>query len=127
MKVPKIRAMTANGIITPMAILDPVENSPGGAAGGVLESVDPLVEVCALVDNGSEELAAAAVVAGFNVDMREGLLVSKESSCKISVSVACHRTCISSTHTVGWETVATLIEVSVGFAGIAPSARFEVE
>lgn len=88
MKVLKTRAMTASGITTPMAILAPVENSPGGAAGGVLESVGPLVEVCALVDIGSEELAAA----GFNVDVWEGLLVSEESSCKISVSVACHRT-----------------------------------
>ena len=92
MKMPKTRAMTNNGITTPIAILSPVEKLPGGAAGGVLESVGPLVEVCALVNVGSEELAAAAVVAGFDVDARKELLACEESNCKISVSVACHRT-----------------------------------
>jgi hypothetical protein len=87
----------------------------------------PFVDDCALVGRCGVELTAPGAAEVFDIDVLEEIVVFEESSCRISVSVACHRTCISSTHTVGEVMVATLIVVSEGFSGIGPSANVEVE
>lgn len=127
MQLPKTRAKTSNGTTKPIAIFAPVERPTGSSdVGGDVGEVS-FVEDCALVGRDSVELTAPGAAGVFDVDVLEEIAVFEESSCRISVSVACHRTCISSTHTVGEVTVATVIVVSEGFSGIGPSANVEVE
>jgi hypothetical protein len=105
---------TTTGTPTPMAIFAEVERSLVDATGKLLGEGVLLVEA---------ELEVVEVDCELVEDLIEVAVLCEASNSRISVSLACQRTCISSTHAVGAVTVAMVTDCSVGFVGIGPASK----